>query len=865
MIDAGVRQRGRQAIAGRLRASVVLLAFLTATITAAMSTAVMSTAAAAEAGSSARVTAPRSPDPATGRITAPGGEYATRLAFDVSAIDPTLVTSTGPSALTITGTMTNTGPDELVDLTYRVQRGDALRSTADVHDQIAAPDEPVARVPNSFTPITGALAAGASAPFVFSASIDGPDALDITRPGVYPVMVNVNGAVMLPDGPLAARVGELHLMLTVMGVPGATAPEQTAGRPTPFNFVWPMVDVPHLGVEGVFLNDDLLASISPGGRLSTLLDGLTGDATSTLPTGALTIVLDPQMLDELNRMTGAYRVVAPPGTAQPPVSAITQAQAADQTTSPPATDATESVPVTPGGTAAATPAPTDQTAGSGAADIAGTVAGTGQQVAASFVERLRAVAASHPLVLLPYGDPDVVALVRAGMAADVTTTTQHGQEVAERMWGDLDSVTSASASPTAFPIDGAADEATLSTLLSGGARTGLLSQAAVQVPTAADGRPVTSALIAPDQGGAGLPSVVAQTDVLGGLDKLIDDDRQTGWATKVNSLTALLAQQRADGTTAPSVFAPTRRWSPDSAALTELIHLLGELGRNGVIAGESLATLSAAAQQEGTTDYPEAARDRELSAAYLQRIVTDRAAVADLRTTLNSVSQQSDPATLLDPLDAALDAAASTAFRTDSTVGEANLSTVESTVSTIRSGVQIATASTSYTLASSTSPLVLTVQNSTPYDVPALVQLTGGEMVGLTTTEQPVQIIPAGRSQQVKIPTEVTRSGQFQVTATLVGPDGVGWGSPVQLSVQSSAYGALTVVLMAVAGGVLVIMVALRIRQRLRGRRARLAAAATTAATTAESPAEGAAGPTPAPSPEPRDEAVLSERREHRQ
>jgi protein involved in polysaccharide export with SLBB domain len=89
-----------------------------------------------------------------------------------------------------------------------------------------------------------------------------------------------------------------------------------------------------------------------------------------------------------------------------------------------------------------------------------------------------------------------------------------------------------------------------------------------------------------------------------------------------------------------------------------------------------------------------------------------------------------------------------------------------------------------------------------------------------------VQIIPAGRSQQVKIPTEVTRSGQFQVTATLVGPDGLTWGDPVQLSVQSSAYGALTVILMAVAGGVLVVMVALRIRQRLRGRRARIAAAA---------------------------------------
>ena len=48
-------------------------------------------------------------------------------------------------------------------------------------------------------------------------------------------MVNVNGAVTLEGGPLEARIGELHLLLTVMGVPGtarrpAEAPD---ARPSP--------------------------------------------------------------------------------------------------------------------------------------------------------------------------------------------------------------------------------------------------------------------------------------------------------------------------------------------------------------------------------------------------------------------------------------------------------------------------------------------------------------------------------------------------------------------------------------------------------------------------------------------------------
>jgi len=102
--------------------------------------------------------------------------------------------------------------------------------------------------------------------------------------------------------------------------------------------------------------------------------------------------------------------------------------------------------------------------------------------------------------------------------------------------------------------------------------------------------------------------------------------------------------------------------------------------------------------------------------------------------------------------------------------------------------------------------------------VPVRVQISGGERVGLTVTDPEIQVVPAGRAQQVKIPAEVTRSGQFQVDAQLVGPDGVAWGPPVQLSVESTAYGALTVIIIIVAGGVLVLMVALRIVQRLRGK-----------------------------------------------
>src|SRR4029079_13190611 len=195
-----------------------------------------------------------------------------------------------------------------------------------------------------------------------------------------------------------------------------------------------------------------------------------------------------------------------------------------------------------------------------------------------------------------------------------------------------------------------------------------------------------------------------------------------------------------------------------------------------------------------------------------------RADVASLRQPFASTPQTSDPGLMLDPLDLALDAAASTAFRSDPAVGEANLATVEATTDGLRTGVEISSAGNSYTLASSTSPLVLTVQNNLPYDVPVRVQITGGERVGLTVSDPGVQVVPAGRSQQVRIPAEVSRSGQFQVSAQLVGADGAAWGAAVQLSVNSTAYGALTVILIVGGGGILLVMVALRIVQRIRGR-----------------------------------------------
>ena len=787
------------------------------------------------------------------RSLAPNNDYADRLSFDVTSIDPVVVTAGGPVSLTISGTMTNTGQETLTDLAYRFQRGPALKSTADLRRELSTPNEPVDVVQQEFTGLSASLEPNTTQSFTASALITAADGLAIDAPGVYPLMINVNGDVNLDGGTLPARIGELHLALTVVGVPtGAptattvpgtgqpgtgtpgigTADNSTPGStatqtPVPVNIVWPIADTPHLGVDGVFLDDDLAASIAPGGRLNTLVDALTSPDAPLPPAGAITIAIDPALLDELDRMSRGYRVLADPSQPQVPLTPSvgpTAAPTTEPTTEPtPAPTTTAGAPhTTRQDTPTATVPSTPQVA---AEESSGTVAGSGQSAAAAFLLQLRALIAQRPTLLLPAGDPDMVALVRGGLTDQMDATVTQGRAIASRVLGP--EIAGRLVADMSLPAGGALEPETLNALTNAGLGSSVLTGDAVRSTGAAGELARGSTTVAVDATTASgtpvtAPAVLSTGGVLAGLGALADRAPSTGWAVRVNTLTALLAQQHFEANGTPSVYVPDHRWSPDRSGLRLLTDLLATLGSNRVIGPVSLTALAGSPGTPAELSYPAEDQSRELSPEYLARVQRARQDVAELRTALGSAPQSVDPAVVLDPLDESLAASGASAFRVDPHVGEANLATVEATTAAIRNGVTISSAGNSYTLASSTSPLVLTVQNSLPYNVPVQVQITGGERVGLTVTDPGVQVIPAGRSLQVKIPAEVTRSGQFQVGAQLLAPDGTAWNDPVQLSVESSAYGAVTVIIIIVAGGVLLVMVILRITQRLRNRSERL-------------------------------------------
>jgi hypothetical protein len=274
-----------------------------------------------------------------------------------------------------------------------------------------------------------------------------------------------------------------------------------------------------------------------------------------------------------------------------------------------------------------------------------------------------------------------------------------------------------------------------------------------------------------------------------------------------------------DGTGTPLVIAPDKRWTPNTAGLRLLSGLLPTLLRGGVLTGRSLPAIADMARTQASLNYPESAQRAELSPNYLGDVKQTAGWIHGVASSLSRARGDDAPlpADILGPLSLAMAPLGSAALRTNDRVGRSILHTAQATLTGLQSGVVIVEAP-SYTLLAAASPLLITVRNDLPYVAKVRLVVIGGESVGLTAKEPGTQSIPAGRSQQFKIDTNVVKAGKFPLSIQLRAADGSAWSPPTTITVNSSAYGTLTIVLIAVAGGALLLMVAIRIVQRVRHR-----------------------------------------------
>ena len=214
--------------------------------------------------------------------------------------------------------------------------------------------------------------------------------------------VNTVGMDQFGVYPVSAQLGDGNG--GVLGVDQTLLPfwpgQQAAGleRPLDTAWVWPLVDQPHHQVCTALTNNDLATSLAPGGRLSALLGGGLAN-----PGAHVTWVVDPALLSDVNTMTKPYKVASGPGCSNPANEPASKA-------------------------------------------------------ATTWLNALRGITAGQPPVITPYANVDVSALVRSGLAPDITSAYSTGYAVA-------DSVLHGSFGPTiAVPAGRTADLSVLTNL-----------------------------------------------------------------------------------------------------------------------------------------------------------------------------------------------------------------------------------------------------------------------------------------------------------------------------------------------------------------------------------------------------------------
>ena len=715
-------------------------------------------------------------------------------------------TITPGSLVTVTGTLTNTGPSAITGLSVRLQRGAVITTRADLAADHQDPD-PVTTVVLPFQGVPGELAPGDELEFSY---IVPSEELRLTEDGVYPVLVNVNGV----DGGEPRRVGELRTYV-VQQPPVPAAPTAVA-------WLWPLVEPSHRTASGGFRDDGLAESVGTGGRLDRALavierlpGGVTDDGTRATPAIQVTLAIDPALVEELELMAaGPYDVDGKPGrgtqaagafldrlavvaAAHPVVALSYGAVDADALVAHGLTGVlTRSLPGTPEGTAQDPPETTRTDDGAAATSSATGAPGSAAPRSERSGKSAGAAVLAEALDVEPHTDlawaaggalrPDTVPALQAGGVHQVVLSA--------------------------------------SGLSDGGDAVGLTDPTAAARTTVPTATGALDALVAD----ATLGGVVGSAEQAAGGARMAEQ--------QYLAELAVLSTQAPEGTEQTVLVAAPREVEagPEGAGA-----MMADTASLPWLRPTTLAELSAGAPLPAgeLTDLVDAPLLDPAGMADLVAAAADR---DDLATAVVG-----DADTALRSYDAAMSRAASVTRREEPEDFRAVAGAVRSTVERLRGQVTLlAPADGTYSLGSSDAPLVLTVRNDLPVAVRVLLDVRTRGTRGLSIGDIGPQTLAPGQRSTLQVPSEVRQAGGFAVRAQLRTPGGGPLGDEIALQVKSTAYGPISLIITIGAAALLGLLFLRRlVNFVLRRRRAAANAGAPAAAP------EGALQPPPNRSP----------------
>jgi hypothetical protein len=722
------------------------------------------------------------------------------LQIRIDRVSPDIVTTTSEGALTVSGVVRNVGDRPVRDVVIRMEHARAVSSSTQLRTDLSGnldQFEPVA----DFVTVAPEMQRGQSVPFSLSYPLRSANgsSLQIEHPGVYPVLINVNGT---PDYGAPARLDDARFLLPVLGVPSDQPSEGTSAaenlnavvppdtsNPVQLTMLWPLADRPRLaaGAPGGttpvrLVDDDLAASLAPGGRLDTLLSavdfatGPTVDSSGQVRS-ALCLAVDPDLLVTVNAMTGGYVVNDGP-------------------------DIGRSTPTRPG---------------------------AGQEAAAAWLSRLRTVAQRMCVAPTNYAQADLAALHRVGDRGLGTIATGGAGDIVDQILG-INSTRGAT-----LMGDGPLTRPAVDLLAEQGNRTVAIAAAPVSTqetgaPETADVTPlryaptVSVAAFDPAVGaalaGAG-SDPVAPSYLDPSLDVPVEHDSQI--ARRQSALGALLWRGLSpELTPRTQILMPPLVWSlqPDDAqailtAVATTIHAGLAVPRplSAVIAqGDAVPPTPVQGAPDAFGD-PSAHFDDDIiggiAGATGRLWGLTSALTTDERTGLTGVQYT---APLREDMLRALSASVPPTARNSQ--ARHRLGTVVHSVDDMFSAVTVVNPGGAYTLATERSPLPMALRNDLP--VPIRVRLHVDAPPGMTVTDMGEIVLPPGYLP-LRVPIEVHFTQRVAVDVTLQTVDGLTLGEPVRLSVHSNAYGKVLFFITLSAGAVLFLLAGRRLWHRFRG------------------------------------------------
>ncbi|MEU2256415.1 DUF6049 family protein [Nocardia xishanensis] len=759
------------------------------------------------------------------------------LKLSLDSVTPSAVTTTSDSLITVSGTVTNIGDRVVDDVSVRIQRAAAVSAPSGLRSALRL-DQVNYELTGPFEDVVERLSPGQRKQFTLSIPLrSGDDAsLQITEPGVYPLLLNVNGE---PAYGSQARLDDARFLLPVLGLPaaGPDAPQPVpapSDAPVATTLLWPLADRPRMvaGAPGSvngkveLIDDELAASLGKGGRLEQLLGALesvlgSGASRDRGLSSAVCVAVDPDLLLTVQAMTRGYRVLASPSD--------------------------------PDGA---------------------TRDGAGSEHAQTWLDRLRALASSMCTVALPFAQVDVTALAAVNDPELSARALHAPAEIVDSI------LATRSLRGVSLPDSGSIDTSGGKLLRSHGFGTAVLAgTAAAPVGEAgsADFSNGRSASAETDVSESAAPEMVRLPDVTAqpapeqtpqatepGAPPAAQPDPALHAATfDIWSATALAAvgsnpptpsftpdQVRYDvtndsraarlqdalgaiswsalhpepGKPRSLLLMPPQQWGANRDEAGALLGQLELLIRNNLATPRSFHDLLAQPPdaQPHELDYlPQAAQDA-VPARFVSPTRDQGHRITELMRALVDMPEiEPTPRQFLTPLRDDLlrvlslsDRRTGNATQPD-TFAQRRLDQTTRTMDNLYRSVTVLPPGGVYTLASEQSPLLLVARNDLPVAIRIRFRIEAPAETNITDIGE--QQLPPKGTRSFQIPTEVSDSRNLVIPISLTSPDGVALGNATSVSVRSNAYGQALAIITGCAGLLLFLLAGRRLWRRFRG------------------------------------------------